>query len=281
MRNLPPIGPALVLLFLLASEVPAAEKPLPPFHAGRIDAEPIQESSGLVESRAHPGIFWTHNDSGGKPELFAIDATGKLRQSYTVKARNIDWEDIAIDDQRRLYVADIGNNGRKRQEVYVHAIAEPDPAVPAKDALQVTASWTLRYPGNQPFDAESLVIVGKEGYLIDKQLNFGRATLYAFDIDPARPRQTLVAVGALQIRLPATAADVSADGRWLAVLTVGGPCLFEINGDIARATNGSDPKQVRFASPKMEACAITKDGVLTTTEDRQMYRFRWKDFGLE
>ncbi len=36
----------------------------------------ITESSGLVSSQRKPGTFWTHNDSGNDPELYAFDCEG-------------------------------------------------------------------------------------------------------------------------------------------------------------------------------------------------------------
>ena len=33
----------------------------------------IKESSGLARSMRHEGIFWTMNNSGGEPCVFAID----------------------------------------------------------------------------------------------------------------------------------------------------------------------------------------------------------------
>jgi hypothetical protein len=44
----------------------------------RIEAEEIAESSGLVGSRQHAGVFWTHNDSGDASRIFAITAEGRL-----------------------------------------------------------------------------------------------------------------------------------------------------------------------------------------------------------
>jgi hypothetical protein len=41
------------------------------FHDKRLD-----ESSGVVASRRHPGLLWTLNDSGGDPVLFLTDTTG-------------------------------------------------------------------------------------------------------------------------------------------------------------------------------------------------------------
>src|SRR5512133_1376668 len=46
----------------------AQEPPLcGPLHArltGHVDAAAATELSGLVFSRSHPGVLWTHNDSG-------------------------------------------------------------------------------------------------------------------------------------------------------------------------------------------------------------------------
>lgn len=39
---------------------------------------PLNELSGIARSRAYPGVWWVHNDSGDEPRLFAIDAEGKL-----------------------------------------------------------------------------------------------------------------------------------------------------------------------------------------------------------
>lgn len=267
----------------LASGIPASK---PTFRSGRLDLAVVAESSGLVASRRQNGVFWTHNDSGNKPELFAIDSAGRVLKTFQVAARNTDWEDIATDDQGTLYLADIGNNARDRREVFVHAIAEPaiekpqaGPAGKGQGALPVTTTWTLRYPNDRPFDAESLCILGGKGYVISKLLNLSQAGLYRFDLDPSRPRQVLELVGALPIRYPVTAADTSADGKWLAVVTVAGPFLFRIDGDVTAALK-VPPSRVIYASPKMEAGTLTADGLLTTTEEGDVLLFRWKDFGL-
>src|SRR3954452_118827 len=105
----------------IAAEKPEASK----FRQGKLESAGLDESSGIVASRAHPGIFWTHNDSGNPPELFAITREGKEVRTYKVDAKNIDWEDIALDEKGRLLIADTGNNQHDRGEVYVHRLAEP------------------------------------------------------------------------------------------------------------------------------------------------------------
>ncbi|MFO0950915.1 MAG: hypothetical protein U0835_07120 [Isosphaeraceae bacterium] len=63
-----------------------------------------------MASRRHPGVFWVHNDSGNPPRLFAVRVDGSLIREYAVQAPNVDWEDIAVDDEGHLYLGDIGNN---------------------------------------------------------------------------------------------------------------------------------------------------------------------------
>ena len=46
--------------------------------AATVTHPPLNELSGIARSRAYPGIWWVHNDSGDEPRLFAIDAGGKL-----------------------------------------------------------------------------------------------------------------------------------------------------------------------------------------------------------
>ena len=87
----------LLLIFLLLPPVAVSAKPAtapgtlpstkPAFEiVGSIDAPEIPESSGIVESRKYPGVFWTHNDSGNPAEVFAIAASGKLLMKFSIRA---------------------------------------------------------------------------------------------------------------------------------------------------------------------------------------------------
>ena len=80
----------------------ASGDPNPLETIGRLDEKLIPEASGIVKSRRHSGIFWVHNDSGNPPLLFAIRADGRIVRQFRLAIPNIDWEDIAIDDQGHL-----------------------------------------------------------------------------------------------------------------------------------------------------------------------------------
>ena len=125
-----------------ASASPRRRRPpsQPKFRVGTVKADAIRERSGLVASRRHPGVFWTLSDGGNPAALYAITREGDLIREYPVAAKNVDWEDLAIDDDGRLYIADVGNNQRDRKEVQVLRVDEPDPrAAPARPAARRSA----------------------------------------------------------------------------------------------------------------------------------------------
>src|SRR5687768_1659587 len=88
---------------------------------GKIDDPRITESSGVVASRQHPKVLWTHNDGGKKETLFAITREGKTLAEFRIAGAKLeDWEDIAIDNEGHLYLADTGDNGAKRKSIAVY-----------------------------------------------------------------------------------------------------------------------------------------------------------------
>lgn len=97
---------------------------------GQIKSKNIEESSGLVNSRCNPDILWTHNDSGNKAHIYALDKTGKELGIWKVTgAKNDDWEDIATVKNKQgecfLYIGNIGNNVRVRDVFTVYKVKEP------------------------------------------------------------------------------------------------------------------------------------------------------------
>ncbi|CAN5614112.1 hypothetical protein BH10PLA1_BH10PLA1_02450 [soil metagenome] len=251
------------------------------FEVGFIDDPVIPESSGIVASRRFPGVFWTHNDSGNPPLIFAIDRSGKMIGSFPVKRTNRDWEDIAIDDAGRLYIGEIGNNYARHKQLAVYRVDEPDPHKPlaAGQSLDVTATWQLRFP-DKPFDCESLFIWKDYGYVVSKLFDGERAELFRFSLEPQKIPAVLEKVCDLPIRFPCTGADISVDGKHLAIITVAGPYLFDLPkpGDVS-ALNKIDPLSVFYTDIHMEAVCFVDEGLLATTESRTVYLFRWKDFG--
>src|SRR5262249_31769808 len=138
---------------------------------GRLDEKRIPEASGIVKSRRHAGIFWVHNDSGNPPLLFAIRSDGRFVREFRLAVPNIDWEDIAIDDQGHLYLGDIGNNTGRIPVRMIYRIDEPDPKSPSDKPLSASSVTFYALTQDNRFDAESLFYEGGAAYLLAKYLD--------------------------------------------------------------------------------------------------------------
>lgn len=148
-----------------------------PVTVGALKSRSISESSGLAASRTTPGVYWTHNDSGNGPFLFAFDASGAARGVWQVPgASSRDWEDMAAGPgadagKSYLYIGDIGDNSETRAEIVVYRI--PEPVVTAADATSTKKKpqltdppeiFRLRYPDGK-HDAETLLVHPQTGHL--------------------------------------------------------------------------------------------------------------------
>jgi hypothetical protein len=85
----------------------------------------LKESSGIVAKNRNS--IWSHNDSGNSNDLFLFDSTGNLLRTIRVSnISNIDWEDLATDNEGRIYINDAGNNNNDRTDLAIHIIPNPD-----------------------------------------------------------------------------------------------------------------------------------------------------------
>jgi hypothetical protein len=163
----------------------------PPAKLATIAVPGLNESSGLVASRTNPGAYWTHNDSGDGPFIYAFDTRGQSLGAFRVTgATNRDWEDIASGPgpqthRSYLYIADTGDNDRKRKEVVVYRVPEPQLTAADKNSTQKRPRTTepaeairLAYPDGA-HDAEALLVHPSTGnlYIVTK-VAFGNPSIY-------------------------------------------------------------------------------------------------------
>lgn len=81
----------------------------------------IAETSGLILYRDQ--FFITHNDGGNKGELYILNLKGELVKTIEIEdTKNRDWEDIAQDDEGRVYIGDFGNNSNDREKCYIYIL---------------------------------------------------------------------------------------------------------------------------------------------------------------
>ena len=146
----------------------------------RISDPRITESSGLAASLLHPGVLWTHNDSGDDPRIFAIAPDGSTAATFTLPdAPARDWEAISsgrdADGRPVLWIGDIGDNLGVWRSVRVLKVREPE--VLRDGALE----WT-RYDlafADGPRNAEALLADPATGRLYVASKETSGAGLYA------------------------------------------------------------------------------------------------------
>jgi len=102
----------------------------------------INESSGLAAGRTVPGVFWTHNDSGDRPRIFAFNAKGDNIATVKINGAARDWEDMAAftkNNKHYLLLADVGDNSRKRKTSTLYIIKKK---LVAKPIANLPILWT-------------------------------------------------------------------------------------------------------------------------------------------
>ncbi len=183
----------------------------------------IDESSGLASSRIAPGVFWTHNDSGDGPRIYAIDKKGRTLATCTLEgARNRDWEDIAsftLDDRPHILLADVGDNSGRRSQCQLYIIPEPKLD---REKLSVKPLVTIRFEYEDgPKDCEAVAVDATERkiYLVSKREK--SPGVYVLPLDQTQPGELLNAekIADVNLLFP-TAMDISPDGRRAVILTV-------------------------------------------------------------
>ena len=189
----------------------------------------ISESSGVAVSRAHSNVLWTHNDSGDRARVFAVDTLGNLIAEIDVDgARNRDWEDISlgpcpdmIEADWCLLIADTGDNAERRRDVDLYFLPEPDPYGAGDDvkAERIQLSYE-----NGSHDVEGVALAPDGTVWLVSKGRSGRVFLYRITAEQLRGDhidvellQVLPITPSRQIGRWITGASVHPDGDRIAI----------------------------------------------------------------
>ncbi|MFE9307705.1 WD40 repeat domain-containing protein [Streptomyces sp. NPDC088353] len=189
----------------------------------------IKESSGLAASHLHPGVYWTHNDSGYGPQIYAVDGrTGETVATVTLSGigKPRDVEAISIGPGNQIYVGDIGDNlDGSWPYVWIYRLPEPKEL---KDQTVRATQYVVKY-ADGPRNAESMVVHPKTGrvYIVDKKEDGGHLYEGPAELSPSG---TNVFKPIAPVDLWATDAALSPDGTHLAVRGYFGGIHYDWNG---------------------------------------------------
>ena len=264
--------------------VAACSPPPLPFArlAGLITDGDLDEVSGLAASHAHDDVLWAIEDSGNPARLYAISRRGRVLARYKVEgAKNKDWEDLASFDlggRHYLLVADTGDNGGKRRDFVLHVFEEPKVLRNGslKPAWSIRARWA-----DGPRDCEAVAVDAATGKVLLISKKRKPPELFALPLaDPRGEWREARRIGRLagvpeadkdlqrsdpklaKLSPLVTAADISPDGRTLAVLTYGSVLFYRREPDRDWAAAVAQPPEAHDVPliPQAEALAWSKGG---------------------
>lgn len=232
----------------------------------------INESSGLTvaDTAKH---FWTMNDSGGKPEIYKIDAKGKLLTTLPIpNAMNRDWEEITSDSIGNIYIGDFGNNYNNRRDLTIYKYS---PVTNTTDIILFSYPDQHQFPPQKAeanFDCEAFFWYSDSLYLISK--NRGNPIVHIYCLPSKAGNYVATLKQKLYVNAMVTGAAVNTSTRECALITYGKLYFLRIQ---AGSSTFLQPVVCRkFArSGQAEAIAYLNDKMLVVSNEAgKIFRVR-------
>ncbi|WP_190817370.1 NHL repeat-containing protein [Saccharopolyspora pogona] len=264
---------AALLLWVGSGTAPetAAEQALAPVEKCRVDDKRLAELSGL----ASDGSAWyAISDGGSSLRVFVLDpADCSIRGIRTASNDPYDVEDLALGRDGSLWLADTGDNRRRRDDIALYVMSSGGGAT----------LYRLAYPDG-PHDAEALLLdrVGVPHIVTKEPL--GSAGIYR----PAGPLAAdrtvpLERVGSISLRstqtpggplngslgsVLVTGGSVSQDGTAVAIRTYTEAYVYDApDGDLVAAFQ-REPFRISLPNEQQgEAIAWEPDGALLSASE--------------
>jgi len=278
----------IVLITILSAQVISVtlpkKEPIKLIPYATFDFADIEESSAIVKSRVWDDVYWTLNDSGCNNRIFPFNSKGELYRAEWYKEKeggifigneiNIDWEEMAVDNDGNLYVCDTGNNFNTRKDLAIHVLKDPFPYATGNTTSFKTIKFY--YPEQKVFpdipnnyDCEAVFWANDNLYLLTKHRADTQTHLYRFDSLDQLKINPITRIGTFEIGGMVTAADASIDGTKLAVLTYDNIWVFEaedgnyFNGKIS---------WLPIKANQCEAVCFDGDDLIITSEQMELFK---------
>jgi hypothetical protein len=234
----------------------------------------VREASGLVISGNE---FWINPDSGQPSWIWKVPYP--LRENIPPEPLiisenwvNNDWESLATDHNGHLYIGDFGNNNNDRSDLGV-----------IKYNLKEERSELIsfRYPDQEAFpprrrkdkvyNCEAMFWWNNALYLLSKKRAGKYVRLYHLPSEAGHYVATVI--DTLVTRLQVTGADVSPDGRLLAILGYGKVLIYAIS----ESSNGHPDlhpvtcRNLKFRGQTEAIAWLDNRSLIILNEQRKIY----------
>lgn len=195
----------------------------------------ICESSTLVKPDPEMDLYYTLNDSGSKPEIFAINSSGQLLDSMAIpNAANKDWEEMIYykDTVQHpfIVIGDMGNNSSRRKDLCLYEYDIMYETTIKHSFLYADQTQFPPVTDSLDFDCEAFFRRDSSYYFISKNRGTHAVKLYQLPQDTSAHRASVKQ--SMHFKGMVTACSVFKDfsgKEKIAVLIYGRIFLFHIN----------------------------------------------------
>ncbi len=226
---------------------------------GKLDPK-LDESSGLCRSPWTQN-YLTINDSGGKPELYEIDSSGKLLQTIPVPGtKNVDWEEITTDNKGNVFIGDFGNNSNRRKDLTIYRFN-------GQNTQKITFSY-MDQVGNAKleYDCEAFFWHNDSLYLFTKSWEKGVKTSRLYSLPDTPGHYDLEPKGEIRLKAQITGAAIDPLSKKFVLMTYGKILFFGIDKE---TIDFSKPLVcLNIAKKQTEAITFTTPSKLLFTNEQ-------------
>jgi hypothetical protein len=186
----------LVFIFIFSCFSIKAQE-LEYFSTSKLDKK-ISESSGVVT--ATDSTFYTINDSGNKSILYEVNKQGTIKREIKIESKNLDWEDLAKDEEGNVYIGDIGNNVNSRKDLRILKLSKEDlsSATIKPEVFNFKYEDQTQFPPERHqlyYDCEALIIKNNKALMLTKNRTDpfdGVALIYELPLDGSSKKAQLL-----------------------------------------------------------------------------------------
>ncbi|XP_005103706.2 uncharacterized protein LOC101858796 [Aplysia californica] len=232
---------------------------------GTVTNGDIDEASGIVVSRTHHDVIYTHNDKGDSSRFFAIGVNGSNLATFTVRnAQNYDWEDLTYgpcaDDcasghcsvkvtpnRYCIYISDTGDHHGDGAKETIYMVREPS-LIKSGDVDVVS---TLRFSWPEE-NAETLMIDPTGQLYIVSKVKGGIAKMAKIPSSAwGGPRVSLDMAHSGTLKISTShkdpqGGDISPNGREMLLVYEDDVYYYSVpDSDYIKAVNNQTPQKVQ------------------------------------
>jgi len=229
----------------------------------------LNETSGLIHWNTD--TLLSINDGGNSPTIYALNEKGEIFFQKELPIKNIDWEDLAIDKERNIYIGDFGNNYSKRQNLRIFKFSGYDlfdKEIIEIEKIKFSYEDQKNFPPdkeNMIFDCESIFHLNNELIIITKNKSKPfNGISYVYKLPDhegeftAKKIDSIKLSGSIPFNLRITGADYNPSRDMAYLLFHNKILVYENYSKMGFARNA--PKKINIKFGQNEAMSIAKNG---------------------